>query len=93
MRFSPQCECSGPGRAGECEENRRLTTIEERARGVNVKRKDVNCYMNVDRWIARWEGEGGAIPQIQAPENIPKEQAMPLRRILVPIEISSDLSG
>jgi hypothetical protein len=58
---------------------------------VNVKPKAANVYMSLDRWIARWEGEGGAIPQVQAQKSFPKKQATPLRRILGPIDFSSEL--
>ena len=55
-------------------------------------KKAADFCMNLDRWIARWEGEGGAIPQVQAQKNSPKKQATPVRRILGPIDFSSDLS-
>jgi len=46
---------------------------------------------NFERWIARWEGEGGAIPQvISARKGSAREQtkAITLRTILVPIDFS-----
>jgi len=47
--------------------------------------------MKFDRWIARWEGEGGAIPQVMsARQRSSREEskAITLRRILVPIDFS-----
>jgi nucleotide-binding universal stress UspA family protein len=49
--------------------------------------------MNYDRWIARWEGEGGAVPQVikarqrSAPE---PSRVIKLRTILVPIDFSPE---
>src|ERR1044071_4541791 len=44
--------------------------------------------MDVQNAIARWEGEGGAIPQIQTPRAHFKP--LMLRRILVPIDFSPE---
>ena len=48
--------------------------------------------MNVDRAIARWEGEGGAIPQVQSSRDRHGERfkALTLRQILVPIDFSPE---
>lgn len=48
---------------------------------------------NFERWIARWEGEGGAVPQVRgARKRSAAEQtkAMTLRTILVPIDFSPE---
>ena len=48
---------------------------------------------NYDRWIARWEGEGGAIPQvISARKGSAREgtKTIRLRTILVPIDFSPE---
>jgi nucleotide-binding universal stress UspA family protein len=44
--------------------------------------------MDVSNAIARWESEGGAIPQVQTPRSHFK--ALTLRRILVPIDFSPE---
>lgn len=49
--------------------------------------------MNLDRWIARWEGEGGAVPQVvSARKRSSREQTnvITLRTILVPIDFSPE---
>jgi nucleotide-binding universal stress UspA family protein len=48
--------------------------------------------MNVDRAIARWEGEGGAIPQVQSSRDRHGERfkALTLGQILVPIDFSPE---
>lgn len=44
--------------------------------------------MDVNNAIARWESEGGAIPQAQSPRQ--RFKALTLRRILVPIDFSPE---
>ena len=44
--------------------------------------------MDIHKAIARWESEGGAIPQAQTPGQ--RFKALMLRRILVPIDFSSE---
>jgi nucleotide-binding universal stress UspA family protein len=49
--------------------------------------------MDIDRWIARWEGEGGAIPQTARPNKRSSRgdsKAIMLRQILVPIDFSPE---
>jgi len=58
-----------------------------------MKPKAADFYMNLDRWVARWEGEGGAIPQVHLQKkSSPKTQATSRRRILVRIGFSPELS-
>ena len=47
--------------------------------------------MKFDRWIARWEGEGGAIPQVMSarqrsshPRIAPKDEARLAERLVSP---------
>jgi len=44
--------------------------------------------MDVHSAIARWESEGGAIPQVQSPRQ--RFKALMLRRVLVPIDFSPE---
>ena len=49
--------------------------------------------MNYDRWIARWEGEGGAIPQVKRARKASAREAsktIRLRTILAPIDFSPE---
>src|SRR5581483_5846620 len=48
--------------------------------------------MELHNAIARWESEGGAIPQVQRSRKLESEQIRPLtiRRILVPIDFSPE---
>lgn len=51
------------------------------------------AVMNIDRAIARWEGEGGAIPQRARPgkpRSRAPTKAVTLRTVLVPIDFSSE---
>ena len=44
--------------------------------------------MDIHSAIARWESEGGAIPQVQTPRQ--RFKALTMRRILVPIDFSPE---
>jgi nucleotide-binding universal stress UspA family protein len=44
--------------------------------------------MDVHTAIARWESEGGAIPQVQTPRQ--RFKALTVRRILVPVDFSPE---
>ena len=44
--------------------------------------------MEIHSAIARWESEGGAIPQVQTPRQ--RIKALTMRRILVPIDFSPE---
>jgi nucleotide-binding universal stress UspA family protein len=44
--------------------------------------------MDIHNAIARWESEGGAIPQVQTPRQ--RFKALTLRRVLVPIDFSPE---
>jgi nucleotide-binding universal stress UspA family protein len=44
--------------------------------------------MDIHNAIARWEGEGGAVPQVQTPRQ--RFKALTLRRVLVPIDFSPE---
>ena len=47
--------------------------------------------MNYDRWIARWEGEGGAVPEVVRARRrraVEAAKTIKLRTILVPIDFS-----